>query len=284
MSTANRTYLARAAAISVLAAFAWCAFGGVPPDASDATEPKVETIRVKLPAGKGRVDLYWPNTASPAPLVIVAHGFSRHRHNMSGWGKHLAEAGLVAAVPDLPARSDHARNGRFLSELRTHLCAGEPWKRRIDPSRVGLMGFSAGGLSTLLSAADSPCLAIWVGLDPVDRKGIGAKAAPRVRCEAVVLLAEPSACNAQGNARNLIVALSRCDHSSIAGAVHVDAEWPTSPMAEFFCGRSTEEGSNEFRRLATAALLGALSVPPAAETPAGTVSFSRFALWCRIPP
>ena len=267
-SIVNRPYFGRRVAIFISAAVGVYAFSKAPPNPSGVTGPAVETIRVELPSGSAKVDIYWPG-ASPAPLVIVAHGFSRHRRNMSGWGQHLAEAGFVAAVPDLPAWSDHARNGRFLSELRAYLCAGEPWKPRIDPSRVGLMGFSAGGLSTLLSAADSPGLAIWVGLDPVDRDGVGAKAAPRVQCRAVVLTAEPSSCNAEGNARDIIAALPHCEHSSVAGAVHVDAEWPTSWMAEVVCGRSTEERRGEFRRRATAALLDALAMPAAAETKAG---------------
>ena len=228
-----------------------------------------ETIRVNLSAGAANVDIYWPDTAAPVPLVIAAHGFARRRHNMSGWGQHLAKEGFVAAVPDLPARSDHARNGRFISDLRAYLCAVEPWRQRIDPSRVGLMGFSAGGLASLLSAADNPDVAIWVGLDPVDWKGIGAKASLLVKCHAVVLTAEPSACNARGNARRIIAALPRCDHFKVAGAVHVDAEWPTDWMAEAVCGRSTDERSSEFRRRATAALREALTMPPAAVTRGG---------------
>jgi dienelactone hydrolase len=207
------------------------------------------------------VDIYWPDAAAPAPLVIVAHGFSRQRHNMSGWGEHLAKEGFVAAVPDLPAWSDQIRNGRFITELRTYLCAGAPFRRRIDPSRVGLMGFSAGGLASLLSAADDPGLAILVGLDPVDRDGIGAKAAPLVSCRTVVLTAEPSACNAQGNARGIIAALPGGEHYSIAGAAHVDAEWPTDWLAQAVCGRSTDEKRSEFRRRATTALREALALP-----------------------
>jgi hypothetical protein len=190
----------------------------------------------------------------------VAHGFARRRRNMSGWGRHLAHEGFVAAAPDLPAWSDHARNGRFLSDLQAHLCAAEPWSRRIDPSRVGLMGFSAGGLATLLSAAGDPEPAIWVGLDPVDHHGAGARAAPRVKCRAVVLTAEPAACNAYGNARDIVAALPCCEHFSVAGAVHVDAEWPTGLMAEAVCGRSTDERRGEFRRRATAALREALEM------------------------
>jgi hypothetical protein len=224
-----------------------------------------QTIRVKLSAGAADVDIYGPDTIGPAPLVIVVHGFSRRRHNMSGWGQHLAVEGLVAAVPDLPAWSDHARNGRFISDLRAYLRASDSWSQRIDPSRVGLMGFSAGGLATLLSAADDPGPAIWVGLDPVDHNGAGAQAAPRVTCHAVVLTAEPSACNGHGNARNIIAALPRCEHFRVAGAVHVDAEWPTDWLAEAACGRSTDERRSEFCRRASAALRAALAIPPASE-------------------
>ena len=245
---------------------AWAVAGGYATRAT-AERPTVETIRVKLPAGRSSVDIYWPGTISPAPLVIVAHGFSRHRHNMSGWGEHLAKEGFVVAVPDLPAWSDHARNGRFLSELRGHLSGGESWKRRIDPSRVGLMGFSAGGLSSLLSAADSPSPAIWVGLDPVDRKGLGAKAAPLTKCRTVVLMADPSSCNAQGNAMGIVAGLPHGEHFTIAGAVHVDAEWPTSRMAEALCGNSTEEKRGEFCRRATAALHEALTPQPRGPDP-----------------
>ena len=252
----------------VHAAIAGCVVNGTHTNQS-ATRLAFETFRVKLSAGAADVDIYWPDTAAAAPLVIVAHGFPRHRHNMSAWGQHLAKEGFVAAVPDLPTLSDHARNGRFISDLRVYLCTVESWRQYIDPSRVGLMGFSAGGLASLLSAADNPDLAIWVGLDPVDWKGIGAKVAPLVKCHAVVLTAEPSACNANGNARSIIAALPRCEHFRVAGAVHVDAEWPTDWIAEAICGRSKDERRSEFRRRSIAALREVLTMPAAAATQGG---------------
>jgi acetyl esterase/lipase len=221
-----------------------------------------ETIRVQLPAGAADVDVYWPNTEALTPMVVVAHGFWRHRRNMSGWGQHLAEEGFLAVVPDLPSWSDHVRNGRFISELRAYLLGDESWKMHIDPARVGLLGFSAGGLSCLLSAAHSPGLAIWVGLDPVDQDGLGVKAASMVQSRAVVLTAEPSACNAHGNARDIIAALSRPEHFRVTGAVHVDAEWPTSFFAELVCGHSTEEKRVEFQVRATKALKEAFALTP----------------------
>ena len=115
------------------------------PAQPSAASPAWQTLRVKLDAGATDVAIFWPEDAAPAPLVIVAHGFARRRHNMAGWGQHLAQEGFVAAVPDLPAWSDHARNGRFIADLCAYLCAGESWRQRIDPARVGLIGFSAGG-------------------------------------------------------------------------------------------------------------------------------------------
>ena len=220
-----------------------------------------ETIRVQLPSGSAEVDVFLPASKAKAAMVIVVHGFSRHRQNMSGWGEHLAKEGFVAVVPDLPAWSDHVRNGHFISELRTYLIAEGLWNAHIDPARVGLLGFSAGALSSLLSAADAPDLAIWVGLDPVDQDGLGARAAVGLKPRALVLTSEPSACNGNGNALGIVAALPESAHFRIAGAVHTDAEWPTSWLAEFVCGHSTEENRAAFRLRATKALKEGLTLP-----------------------
>lgn len=218
-----------------------------------------ETVLIQLASGSAAVDVYWPDKITQAPAIIIAHGFLRNRRNMSGWGQHLAKEGFVAIIPDLPTHSDHARNGLFLSELKAYLSAVEGWGQRIDPTRVGYLGFSAGGLSSLLAAARSPDTAIWIGLDPVDRAGVGANAAPMVQAKTVVLTAEPSACNGQGNARGIIAALPHPDHFNISGAVHVDAEWPTSWLAEVVCGCSSEDKRTEFRSRATEVLRKALT-------------------------
>jgi len=268
MSAVKRTHHPGLVAITMSTAFEGADVSGAHTNQSTA-RLAIETIHVKLSAGASDVDIHWPATAVPAPLVIVAHGFFRHRHNMSAWGQHLANEGFVAAVPDLPTWSNHIRNGRFISDLRTYFCTVDSWRQRIDLSRVGLMGFSAGGLASLLSAADNPDLAIWVGLDPVDWNGIGTKVASLTYCRAVVLTAEPSACNSHGNARSIIAAMPRCEHFRVAGAVHVDAEWPTDWIAEAVCGRSTDEKRSEFHWRAIAALHEALTIHPTTGTQGG---------------
>ncbi len=222
---------------------------------SNVSTTQREVLQVQLPSGAAEADVYWPAAqVAAAPLVIVAHGFSRSRRNMAGWGRQLAAEGIVAVVPDLPTWSDHARNGRFLTELRVFLQSEAAWRQRFDPERIGLLGFSAGGLSSLLSIAESPGPVIWIGLDPVDRDDLGARAAARVQAKALVLTAEPSSCNADGNAKAIVAALPRGRLVHIAGAVHVDAEWPTTWLAEMVCGRSTEEKRAAFRVQVTQAL------------------------------
>jgi alpha-beta hydrolase superfamily lysophospholipase len=69
-------------------------------------------------------------------------------------------------------------------------------------SRLVLVGFSAGGLSSLLSAA-TPGVVGYVGLAPFDRaapdaKGaLGLEFAPNLKTESILLRAAPSRCNAQ---------------------------------------------------------------------------------------
>jgi dienelactone hydrolase len=222
---------------------------------------RVEEHEVELGAGRVTFDLYVPRV-TPAPLVVVAHGFLRGKSNMAGWGRRLAEEGFAAAVPTLPTTADHERNGRSMVELAEWLCGTPGQRERIDAGKIGMMGFSAGGLSSLLAAAAMPRTRIWVGLDPVDRDGLGVAAAGSLQGRAVILRAEPSAWNASGNARDLEQALKgRCESVLIPGAVHVDAEWPTDFWAELVVGSSDEGRRGQFVEHAVRSLKAALTGP-----------------------
>ena len=256
-----RTLLIQVLSLLALATWSMGCTGSVP-SALPTTLPdnvQVRTVRVELESGKTDVDLYYTDTLRPQPLVIVAHGFSRSKANMAGWGRTLAAAGYVAAVPDLPAWSDHARNGRFINELTKYLVALPPERLKLDRDRIGMLGFSAGGLATLLAAAGNPVVRVWVGLDPVDKNGQGVAAAPRLRCRAAILRAEPSSCNANGNAAGIERALKvPCLSIMVPKATHADPEWPTDKMAEWVCGASAEERRATFVRHTLAVLAEAL--------------------------
>jgi ABC-type sugar transport system ATPase subunit len=216
---------------------------------------------LKLSGESCNVDFYLPETARQAPLVIVAHGFSRSRKNFEGWGQRLAQAGYLVAVPDLPSYTDHKENADAINDL-LKLMQRQPPRKVTRPAgdRVALVGHSAGGLASLLAAADNPSVAIWVGLDPVDSGDIGAKAAARRPFPAVVLLAEPSRCNQRENVKDLEKNLrgpfliTRVD-----GAGHCDPENPSDKWCTVPCGGGYSERRHDiFARYTVLALDAAL--------------------------
>jgi acetyl esterase/lipase len=211
--------------------------------------------------------LFVPAAAQPAPLVVIAHGWLRGRSQMAGWGQRLSEEGYIVAIPDLPTMSDHPFNGRAMNELIAWLCANPSLSGRIDRQRIGIVGFSSGGLSALLAAADNPAVRIWVGLDPVELRSLGIKAAPRFDRKAVIVRAPPSRWNHQGNVISIRQSLpSGCDDIVIPDAIHIDPEWPTDWRMEMLMGKASESRRQLFVQHALDALRGELMTGALAES------------------
>lgn len=210
---------------------------------------------MRLTGKEVTVDFYLPLGLKKAPVVVVAHGFSRSRRNMAGWGTLLASNGFIAAIPDLPAWADHDRNGQAVRELfdriNSRTVVTEP-----EPTGTGaLMGYSMGGLCTLLAATNNAQVRCWVGLDPVDAGRKGAVAAKELRIPCVALLAEPSRCNANGNAAGMLAGLSGPLFTlRVRDAAHTDPEQPTDWLAETVCGKADPARHAVFERYAIAAL------------------------------
>lgn len=210
---------------------------------------------LKLTGKEVAVDFYLPRGLKRAPVVVVAHGFSRSRLNMAGWGGLLASNGFIVAIPDLPAWADHDRNSRAIRELLDRInsktLVTEP-----EPSGAGaLMGFSMGGLCTLLAAATNGQVRCWVGLDPVDAGQKGVEAAKGLHIPCAVLQAEPSGCNAKGNAQQIVAGLSGPLFAlRVLNATHTDPEQPTDWLAEVACGKADPARHAIFERYALAVL------------------------------
>jgi dienelactone hydrolase len=171
----------------------------------------------------------------------------------------LALEGFITVVPDLPYWSDHAANGRALTELLAKVQAGELVQQPKAAGRAALVGFSAGGLSTLLATAGNTNVSCWVGLDPVGMGRQTQKAAALLNIPCFVLRAEPSPWNAHGNAREIFAALPGPAFSLVVtGATHVDAENPTSRAAEWACGKSDPARREVFGRYLLASLRAGL--------------------------
>lgn len=217
------------------------------------------TQTVRLAGKTVKVDCFFPQTDGAARAVIVAHGFSRNRKTMAGWGCWLAQEGFLAVVPDLPYWADHAGNARALAELLTQVQAGELYPPLRVTSQAALVGFSAGGWSSLLVAAGNTNVGCWVGLDPVGMGRQTQEAAAKLAIPCFVLRAEPAPWNAHGNARELFAGLPGPAVSLVVrNATHVDAENPTSRAAEWACGKSDPGRRAAFGRYLRASLRAGL--------------------------
>lgn len=223
------------------------------------------TEQIMLQGERVPVDLFLPASAAKAPIVIVAHGFTRNRRVMSGWGARIAENGMIAAVPSLPAFANHARNSRAIIELAEHLHRPGSLKPGPQPTgRTGLVGHSAGGFATLLATAASDKVHCWIGLDPVDFMDMGLDVVKSLTTPALMLLAERGIWNRQGNARRWIGrGASNLLALGIRGSTHCDPENPTSRMAELACGRTDPARRAIYERYALAMLRTHLLQDPA---------------------
>ncbi len=186
-----------------------------------------ESRSISLAGKVVTVDFYLPKNLAKAPVIVVAHGFTRNRHYMAGWGVLLAKNGFTAAVLDQPYWADHARNGKAIAELLQQIQSGAISLQPKPEGHTAVVGMSMGGLTTLLATSQVKVDA-WLGLDTVDSNSKGAAAARNLGIPAAVLLAEPSSWNAHGNARDIIAAFPNPPFViKVRGASHCDTESPT---------------------------------------------------------
>jgi pimeloyl-ACP methyl ester carboxylesterase len=254
------------AEVSRPAANAPAAGAMIEPDAPDAdTSPPArfiaDTISVELAGEERRVDIYRPVAAVTVRAAIVAHGFNRSARRHRDLGQALALAGITAVIPDLPHVLDIWGNGGAIVELADRLAAGALGLPPLERSRLVLIGTSAGGLATILAAAELPGLAGWIGLDPVDRTGSGESAAARLSSPAVVLLGPSRPCNLFGSGRAIAKAVPGLIRAPVIGdASHCDFEGPTNRFCEVVCGGSSAEIQARIRDETVAAALELLNV------------------------
>lgn len=195
--------------------------------------------RIEVPGtGDDRitVDLYGPAAGAPA-LVLIAHGFTRNRSNHAALARELAHAGFAVAAPELPHLADHAANARSLGLVADALSRASPGPGPgFGALPVIYAGFSAGGTAALAAAVADPRALGWIGLDPVDRGGLGAAAASRLDHPAYVFHAPANRCNAQWNAAAIVAGARDVTATEVPFASHCDFEGPTDALCELACG------------------------------------------------
>jgi len=220
--------------------------------------------RINLTGKEVPVDFYLPKGMPSAPVVIIAHGFTRSRLNMAGWGELLARNGFIVAIPDLPALTKREQNGRAIGELLDVINSGKVTSRPKAAGGAALIGYSMGGLSALLAASGNPNVRCWIGLDPVNAGRKGTEAAANLTIPCAVLRAEPAAWNMRGNARQLAKHLSGPFVTlRVRDARHSDPEDPTDSLAEMLCGKCDPGRHRTFERYTVATLRAVFFGDPA---------------------
>jgi dienelactone hydrolase len=207
--------------------------------AESLAKVSAQTLALNIGGKTVDVDVYKP--AGPhSGAAILTHGGFRNRKTMAEHALALATRGVLTLAPDMPCTFDHRCNARAIAQLVNLLRSTHTFGTRTD--RVMLVGFSAGGLSSLL-AADTPGVVGFVGLDAYDHllsnqsERLGIVAARRLAIEALLLRAPASSCNAQSVAAPWGLEFKALWRDElIAGATHCDFEAPTDWMCRLACG------------------------------------------------
>lgn len=106
------------------------------------------------------------------PLVILSHGSGGNAAALGWLSTELARNGFIVAAPNhihstsgdsIPVESFKIwERPQDISALIDALLADPQWSKRIDPDRIGGIGFSLGGTSMMLAAGAQASLASFV--------------------------------------------------------------------------------------------------------------------------
>lgn len=150
-------------AIALVSGPNWAADAGVIPfqsagslQRSAASEPFAMSSEAAMLSG----ELLFPEGRGPFPAVVLAHGCAGNRFVEPAWGPFLRQAGYATFNID-------SLRGRGINEVCTNPGALSPLQRvpdaygalrlvaahpKVDPKRIALMGFSHGGIVTMLAS------------------------------------------------------------------------------------------------------------------------------------
>jgi pimeloyl-ACP methyl ester carboxylesterase len=175
-----------------------------------------------------KTDVFLSSAATKAPLVVFLHGDDSSKRAHANQAAHLASWGMHSLTVQLPRNGPWDSNGRALARLVTLIHHfPETIDKRIDVSRIILVGHSFGAFAVAVALAEGAPAAGAVLLDPAG----GAKDLPeilrRIRKPVMVLGADDELATPRN--RDYFHEFIRSDVAevSIRDAVHEDAQYPS---------------------------------------------------------
>ena len=245
-----RRYASRLLGVVALASLGVAA--GV--SAAEPNENPVQVVRGEIASVSGcrnGYTLYRRARPASSLAVMIVPGFMRDRDRMRGWADALADRGFTAVTMDFCQPT--AFDGRHAENARDMIAAREA----LGLSSIVYAGHSAGGLASLLAAADDPAARAIVLFDPVDFADLAEPAAASVGVPALVLLGRPGICNLRGNIRPALPRLAHATVIKVDTATHCDFEWPGNALCRVACdlgGPGREQRTAAEQRIRSLAL------------------------------
>jgi carboxymethylenebutenolidase len=138
-----------------------------------------DTARVHIGPADGGTDAYvaWPTGKGPGPAIIVVHEWWGMNGQIRDVARRLTAQGYVAIVPDLyhgkvaddPERAHVLLRSLEPAGVHADLEAAFEWLRaqpRVEKSRIGIIGFCAGGgfaLDEALTNSELSAVVVFYG-------------------------------------------------------------------------------------------------------------------------
>ncbi len=202
---------------------------------------------------------FTPASTRTEAAVVIAPGFAlfpgagSSREALQTLAKHVASWGVTTLTVDLCTNGgsiDHAKNGAAIAEFGA----------KVGGERVVYAGFSAGGLGSLLAAAQATNTEAFLALDAVDTNDLAKGALDALTKPIYAMAGEPSMCNSDGNmlaqykGRMLrVVKVNKAQHFTFEGA-------PCQGFKCSLCPGGGEVEAAAIRALATSYVLGITGV------------------------
>lgn len=175
-----------------------------------------------------RGDLFLSSDGEKAPLVTLLHGFDSTKEDHAYQAMHLASWGMHSLCLQLPNKGPWINTGKTVSRIVRRIYS-QPGvvDRRVDVSKLILIGHSFGGEAATVALAEATGTAGAILLDPatISRELPGYLS--RIRRPVLILGADEARFSARNRENFFRYIRKGVSELSIKDALHEDAQFPS---------------------------------------------------------